>query len=105
LLSYVVGQRAHEIGIRLALGADRARVFRDVVVQALLMISAGLAAGVAGALALQRLVAGLLFGVDVHDPATYVLAAAAFVAASLLATMTPALRAARIDPATALRYE
>ena len=105
LLSYVVGQRAHEIGIRLALGADRRRVFREIVVQALALTSAGLATGVAVALALQRLIAGLLFGVDARDPITYGLAAVAFLAAALLATMTPALRASRIDPASALRYD
>jgi putative ABC transport system permease protein len=105
LLSYLVGQRGHEIGIRLALGADRRRVFRAIVLQALALTSVGLAIGIAGALALQRLVAGLLFGVDARDPLTYGLAAVAFLAAALLATMTPAIRAARIDPASALRCE
>jgi putative ABC transport system permease protein len=105
LFAYIVGQRTHEIGIRLALGAGRGHVFRGVLLQALVLMFAGLAIGVVAALALGNLMSGLLFGVQVTDPATYAIAATVFLVVVLVATAIPARRAARIDPMTALRYE
>jgi predicted permease len=105
LFAYIVGQRTHEIGIRLALGAGRGHVFRGVLMQALVLMLAGLAIGVVAALALGHLMSGLLFGVQATDPATYAIAATLFLIVVLLATAIPARRAARIDPMTALRYE
>jgi predicted permease len=105
LLAYMVGERTHEIGVRMALGAERARVFRDIVLQAFGLTLAGLTLGVVAALALRRAVAGLLFGVDAGDPITYVGAVLVFLAVSLCASAIPALRAARIDPMSAIRAD
>ena len=104
-VSYSVGQRTREIGIRLALGAQRGDVLRLVLGQGTRLILAGLALGVAAALALARLVASLLYGVDPRDPVTLVSVTAALGAVALLASYLPARRATRINPLTALREE
>jgi predicted permease len=100
-----VTQRRHEIGLRMALGADRARILREVLEGGLRLVLAGVALGVAGGLALSRLVAGLLYGVAATNAVTFVLAAALLVTTGLLATYFPARRAAAVDPMVALRQE
>ena len=105
LIAYVVSQRTHEIGIRMALGAGRGQRFRAVLRQALALAAAGLVVGAVAAAAGGRLFAGLLFGVTPADPETYVIATGIFVIAVLAAAAVPAWRAARVDPTRALRYE
>jgi putative ABC transport system permease protein len=104
-MAYAVTQRTHEIGIRLALGAQRNTVFRLVVGRGLWMALVGLAAGLIGALALTRILSSLLFEVAPTDP--FVLAGTSLVlaAVALLASYLPARRAMRVDPMIALRYE
>ena len=103
LMSYTVAQRRREIGIRMALGADRRRVVRDVVRDGLTVTLAGLAVGVVAALAAVRVVDTLLFGVTPQDPLTLAGAGASLIAIALLACFVPASRAARVDPVIALR--
>jgi predicted permease len=105
LVAYVVNQRTHEIGIRLALGASTTRVFRELVAQGGQLIGAGLAIGILGAVLLRNTASGLLFGVAPGDPLTYAAAAAIFAALSAAAAAIPARRASRVDPTTALRHE
>jgi putative ABC transport system permease protein len=105
LIAYVVTQRTHEIGIRLALGAARDRVFLDLFGQGTRLVAAGLGIGVGAALALRGLVSTLLFGVTPADPISYAIGAAAFLAVALVAVAIPARRASRVEPLTALRYE
>ena len=105
LMSYAVAQRRREIGIRMALGADRRRVVRDVVRDGLTVTLAGLAVGVVAALAAVRVVSTLLFGVTPQDPLTLAGAAASLIAIAILACAVPASRAARVDPVIALRGE
>jgi predicted permease len=98
VMSYDVSQRAREIGIRLALGADRSAVMRMVVAGGVRIASGGIAAGAVFALAAARLIAGLLFGVSAADPSTYVGLAAFLLATAAAAAYLPARRAARINP-------
>lgn len=105
LIAYVVAQRTHEIGIRVALGASRGDVFRATFGQGARLTVAGLALGVTAALALRGVVATLLFGVTPDDPVSYMFAAAAFALVALAAAAIPAHRASRVEPRTALRYE
>src|SRR5208282_3839780 len=105
VISYVVGQRSHEIGIRMALGAERANVFRMVLGQAGKMVLFGIGIGLAAALALTRLMASMLFGVRPSDPLTLAAVSLLLAAVSLLACYVPARRATRVDPVIALRYE
>jgi predicted permease len=105
LLAYVVTQRTHEIGIRLALGASRRDVFRATFGQGARLTFIGLVLGVVAARGLRGVVATFLFGVTPGDPVSYVFAAAVFGAVALAAAAMPALRASRVDPTTALRYE
>jgi putative ABC transport system permease protein len=103
VMSYMVTQRTGEIGIRLALGARPADVTRMVVRQGLGLAAAGIVVGVAGALALGRLIAGMLFGVSAADPTTVVAAAVVLLGVAVVASWLPARRAARVDPMIALR--
>ncbi len=103
--AYAVTQRTREIGVRMALGAQPGDMQRLVVRQGMIPVAAGLAGGLAGASALARLVASLLFGVSPGDPVTFLGTAILFGAVALAALALPARRAARIDPAVALRYE
>ncbi|PYQ40673.1 MAG: hypothetical protein DMF77_17860, partial [Acidobacteria bacterium] len=105
VVAFVVSHRTREVGIRMALGARAADVLGLVLRQGMAPVVAGLAVGLGGTLALGRLSSSLLFGVPPHDPATLAAAAAVLTAAALLACALPARRAARIDPAQALRDE
>jgi hypothetical protein len=105
LLSYGVSQRRREIGVRMALGADRQRVVRDVVGDGLKVTLIGLAVGLVAALATVRVVKTLLFGVTPEDPLTLATAGAALMAMAVLACSVPASRAARVDPVITLRGE
>ncbi len=105
VISYTVAQRQREIGIRLALGAQRGDVLQMILRQGAQMALAGVVIGVAGAFALTRLMTNLLFGVTAHDPLTYGAVAALLFVVALLACYIPARRAMRVDPIVALRYE
>ena len=105
VMSYAVTQRTHEIGIRIALGAQRGSVLRLVMRDVALVLATGTAAGILGALWVTRLVRQLLFGLTPTDAGTMALAAVALVGVALLASYLPARRATRVDPMVALRYE
>jgi len=105
VMSYTVSQRTREIGVRMALGADRASVLRSVLAQGAGRAIAGIALGLVGSLVLTRFLSTLLFGVRATDPVTFVGVATLLAAVALLASYIPARRATRIDPMRALRCE
>jgi putative ABC transport system permease protein len=105
VLSYTVGQRTQEIGIRMALGAQRRDVLALVLGQGMALAGLGVAIGLASATALCRVLAGLLFGVGPTDPVTFGAVSLVMAAAALLACWVPARRATRVDPIVALRAE
>jgi putative ABC transport system permease protein len=105
LLAYSVNQRRSEMGVRIALGATRAQVMQLVLREGLLLVTAGLALGLALALAFTRLIASSLFGVSALDPATFAAVPALFLFATLAACLIPARKAAHSDPMAVLRCE
>ena len=105
VISYSVSRRTHEFGIRMALGASQNEILRLVLKEALHLALAGVAAGIAAALGLTRLISSLLFGVRATDPATLIVLPLLLTGAALLAAYLPARRATRVDPMAALRHE
>jgi predicted permease len=105
VLAYAVTQRTHEFGIRMALGATRADVLRQVLLEGGRVAALGLALGLMATLMLTRLMASLLFGVNPRDPLTLGVAAAILILIVLAACYIPARRATRVDPMVSLRYE
>jgi putative ABC transport system permease protein len=105
VLSYWVNQRTSEIGVRMALGATRADVLRNVVGHGMALTGFGVAAGLAGAVASTRVLANSLFEVGARDPGTFAGVAVLLIGIALLACWVPAQRASRVDPVTSLREE
>jgi ABC-type antimicrobial peptide transport system permease subunit len=105
VISYIAGQRTHEIGIRMALGARRGNVMRMVLGQAGKMALVGVVLGLAASIALTRLMSSMLFGVSTHDPLTFLGVTLLLLLVAMTACIVPALRATRVDPLVALRYE
>jgi putative ABC transport system permease protein len=105
VMSYTVTRRAHEMGIRMALGASRANVLRLVLGQSLVLTLAGIGLGLAGSLAMAGLISSLLFNVKSRDPLTLALVAVGLTLVALLASYLPARRATQVDPVVSLRYE
>jgi ABC-type antimicrobial peptide transport system permease subunit len=105
LISYVVGQRTREIGLRMALGAQRGDVMRMVIGEGAKMALVGLSVGMAGAFGLTTLMENELFGVSAHDPLTFGAVTLLLMFVALVACYIPARRAVRVDPAVALRCE
>jgi ABC-type antimicrobial peptide transport system permease subunit len=105
VLSYMVTERRREIGIRMALGAERGSVLGQVLKQGLLLAGIGVAAGLIGAFGLTRLVASLLFGVRPTDPMTIAAVVATIALVAAIASLLPAWRASRVDPIVVLRDE
>ena len=105
VMAYIVGQRTHEIGVRMALGARTGQVVRQVVARGMRPAIVGLVIGILGSLALTRVLSRLLYGVGATDPLTFVGVAVVLVGVAFVATWLPARRAARVDPVIALRSE
>ena len=104
-ISYLVNERTHEIGIRLALGATRGTILQMILRQGLELAIAGAVLGLVGALIVSHLMAGLLYGVRPTDPLTFVGVTLVLTAVALAASYIPAMRAMRVDPLVALRDE
>jgi ABC-type antimicrobial peptide transport system permease subunit len=105
VIPYVVGQRFQEIGIRVALGAQRSDIFKLILGQGARMAAAGVGIGVVAAVALTRLLARILFGVSATDPLTFAGVSILLCLVAFLACYIPARRAMKVEPMAALRYE
>jgi putative ABC transport system permease protein len=105
VLAYAVAQRTREIGIRLALGAERSQVLGLVLKPGTMLAAAGLGVGLTGSAGLTRYLSGMLFGLTPLDLPTYAAVAAGFAAIAMIASYIPARRAARVDPLVSLRAE
>ncbi len=105
VVSYTVTQKTHDIGVRMALGADRRTVLGAVLKGAMAMAAVGIGVGAVAALAATRVMKGLLFGVSATDPITFGAVALVLAVVTLIASYVPALRATKVDPIVALRCE
>ena len=105
VVSYNVAWRRNEIGIRMALGAEQSRVLRMVLGDVAMLVAAGLALGLAGAITGTRFLASFLYGLEPNDPATLAAGCLVLAATAIVAGFLPARRAANLDPMTALREE
>jgi ABC-type antimicrobial peptide transport system permease subunit len=105
VIAYSVSQRAHEMGVRIALGARLGDIARLVIGEGLRTVAMGIAAGIALALAAGKLIASLLYGISPRDPSVMIGAAVILALIGIAASVIPALRAARVEPATALRVD
>ena len=105
VVAYSAGQRVHEIGVRMALGAHRSQILGMVLRKGMVLIAAGAVIGLLASLGLTRLIAGELWGVSATDPWTFAAVTMLLVASGAVACLVPARRATRVDPMLALRYE
>jgi predicted permease len=105
VIAYSVLQRRREIGIRMAMGAEKSEILKMVISQGIKLVSIGVGIGLAGALGLTRFLSGLLYGVEPSDPLTLVAVSATLIAVAILASYLPARHATKVDPLTALRHE